>query len=29
MFSSPNRPNRIWAPTSILSNGYRRLFPQG
>jgi hypothetical protein len=26
-FSSPPRPDRLWDPPSLLSNGYRRLFP--
>jgi hypothetical protein len=26
-FSSPRRPDRFWAPPSLLSNGYRKLFP--
>jgi hypothetical protein len=25
-FSSPPRPDRLWGPTDLLSNGYRRLF---
>jgi hypothetical protein len=28
-FSSPPRPDRLWGPLSILSNGYQRLFPWG
>jgi hypothetical protein len=27
IFSSPNRPDRLSSPPSLLSNGYRRLFP--
>jgi hypothetical protein len=26
-FSSPQRPNRLWCPPSLLSNGYQELFP--
>jgi hypothetical protein len=29
IFSSPRRPDRLWDPSSLLSNGYRRLFPGG
>jgi hypothetical protein len=29
IFSSPQRPDRFWGPPSLLSNGYRRLFPGG
>jgi len=25
----PARPDRLWGPTSLLSNGYRELFPCG
>jgi hypothetical protein len=25
--SSPPRPARLWGPPSLLSNGYKRLFP--
>jgi hypothetical protein len=28
-FSSPPRPNRLWGPPSLLSNGYRGLLPRG
>ena len=28
-FSSPKHPNRLWAPLSLLSDGYLRLFPRG
>jgi hypothetical protein len=29
LFSSPQRPDRLRGLTSLLSNGYRGLFPQG
>jgi hypothetical protein len=28
-FSTPQCPDRIWGPLSLLSNGYLGLFPQG
>jgi hypothetical protein len=28
-FSSPPRPERLWGPPSLLSNGYQVLFPWG
>jgi len=28
-FSSPPRPERLWGPSSLLSNAYRTLFPWG
>jgi hypothetical protein len=28
-FSSPPRPDRLWDPPSLLSNGYQGLFPWG
>jgi hypothetical protein len=28
-FSSPPRPDRLWAPPSLLSNGYEGLFSRG
>jgi hypothetical protein len=27
--SSPQRPDRLWGPPSLLSNGYRQLLPRG
>jgi hypothetical protein len=27
IFSSPSRPDRLWGPLSLLSNGYRALSP--
>jgi hypothetical protein len=29
MFSPPRRPDRLWDPSSHLSNGYRGAFPGG
>jgi hypothetical protein len=29
IFSSPCRPVRFWGPSSLLTNGYWRLFPRG
>jgi hypothetical protein len=29
IFSSPRRSDRLWSPPSLLSIGYRRLFPCG
>jgi hypothetical protein len=28
-FSSPQSPDRLWAPPSLLSDGYRMLLPRG
>jgi hypothetical protein len=29
IFSSPRRPDRLWDPPNLLSNGYLQLFPRG
>jgi hypothetical protein len=29
IFTSPYRPDRLWYPRNLLSNGYRGFFPQG
>jgi hypothetical protein len=28
IFSSPLRQDQLWGPSSLLSNGYRGIFPQ-
>jgi hypothetical protein len=29
IFSSPRRPDQLWGPPNLLSNGYQELFPRG
>jgi hypothetical protein len=29
IFSSPRRPDGLWGPSNLLSNGYWGLFPRG
>jgi len=29
IFSSPPRPDQLWGPPSLLSDGYQEIFPWG